>query len=101
MATARVTGIGGFFFRADDPAALAAWYEQHLGITRPPISHDEPEWSQEAGPTVFAAFGRDSPFFGNPDREWIVNFRVADLDAMAEQLRAAGIEVEVDAKAYP
>jgi len=101
MATARVTGIGGFFFRADDPAALARWYEQHLGITRPPISEDEPEWAQDAGPTVFAAFGRDSPFFGHSDRQWIVNFRVADLDALVGELRGAGIEVEVDAKTYP
>jgi glyoxylase I family protein len=38
----RVTGIGGVFFRARDPEALGRWYEQHLGVTRPPATYGEP-----------------------------------------------------------
>ena len=57
---------------------------------------------QEAGPTVFAPFGPEhaaSPHIGPSG--WGINFRVRDLDAMVDQLRAAGIEVEVDEELYP
>ena len=53
----RVTGIGGFFFRADDPDALARWYAEHLGVGFPPEAYEDDVWYQEAGPTVFAPFG--------------------------------------------
>ncbi len=97
----RVTGIGGVFFRARDPAALARWYERHLGITPPPASYDEPSWRQEAGPTVFAALAQDSPHFRRPEQAWALNLRVRDLDAMVAQLRAGGVAVEVHDEAYP
>ena len=97
----RVTGIGGVFFRSKDPGALASWYEENLGITRVPLTYDEDSWHQEAGPTVFAAFDADSDHFGRPQQQWMVNFRVRDLDAMVKQLRAADILVEVDAEVYP
>ena len=48
----KVTGIGGFFFRAKDPKALALWYQQHLGILTIPTSGGETAWQQEAGPTA-------------------------------------------------
>ena len=89
----RVTGIGGFFFRAQDPAALAAWYEQHLGVSQVPQSYDVEPWQQEAGPTVFAPFPADTDYFGRPEQMWMLNFRVRDLDAMVAQLRAADIDV--------
>ena len=98
----RVTGIGGVFFKGTDPAGLARWYEQHLGVTGVGNSYDDPVWIQEKGPTVFAAFGPehwDSPHLGPSG--WGVNFRVADLDAMVSQLRNAGIDVEVDPELYP
>src|SRR5580704_17162762 len=52
----KVTGFGGFFFRAKDPKALAVWYQQHLGISLTPTKVGDPVWQQEAGPTVFAPF---------------------------------------------
>jgi catechol 2,3-dioxygenase-like lactoylglutathione lyase family enzyme len=76
----RVTGIGGFFFRAKDPAALASWYEERFGVGAVPRSYDEGAWRQEEGETVFAPFPRDSEMIGPPDRTWMINFRVADLD---------------------
>lgn len=97
----RVEGIGGFFFRSKDPTALSRWYEEHLGVNQVPTSYGEEPWNQEAGPTVFAAFPADSEMIGPPERTWMINFRVADLDAMVEQLRSAGIEVEVDPETYP
>ena len=98
----RVLGIGGFFFKATDADALTRWYAAHLGVGGPPQSYDEEVWVQEAGPTVFAPFGKEhweSPYLGAPG--WGINFRVADLDAMVAQLGEAGIEVEVDPEMYP
>jgi glyoxylase I family protein len=97
----RVTGIGGLFFRSHDPAGLAVWYEQYLGVTPVPLTYAELPWQQQAGPTVFAAFAEETDHFGRPQQQWMVNFRVRDLDAMVSQLRRDGIEVEVDEELYP
>ncbi len=91
----KVTGIGGFFFRAKDPKALALWYQQHLGVSVVPTSAEESAWQQEAGPTAFAPFKETSGYFGDAQKVWMLNFRVRNLDKMAGQLRAAGIEVEI------
>lgn len=82
---ARATGIGGIFFRARDTKALAEWYETHLGVTG--------FWTQEAGFTVFAPFEQTSDYFPAA-RQWMINFRVDDLDALMAQLNAAGIATE-------
>ena len=90
----KVLGIGGLFFRSDDPDRLAQWYEKHLGISLVPTSYEQEPWHQEAGTTVFAPFKKDTTYFGRPEQSWMVNFRVADLKAMVAQLRAAGITVD-------
>ena len=96
----RVSGIGGFFFRAAEPEQLAAWYAEHLGVDEPPASYGDPAWWQQAGPTVVV--GMDSgEHLGGPERTWSLNFRVPDLEAMVAQLRRAGIEVDVDPTVYP
>ena len=98
----RVTGIGGFFFRSRDPGALAEWYLDRLGVDTVPASYDEGSpWRQEEGETVFAPFPQDSKMIGPPEHTWMINFRVEDLDAMVEQLRAAGESVELDPERYP
>jgi glyoxylase I family protein len=90
----RVLGLGGVFFRARDPVALARWYAEHLGIDN--AREGEMVWHQERGPTVFAPFPEDTAKFGDRTKGWMVNFRVADLDAMLAQLRGAGVEVEAE-----
>ena len=97
----RVTGIGGLFFRAKNPEAMAQWYEEHLGIDLVPSDYSQKPWSQEAGPTAFAPFPADSEYFGDAAKQWMVNFRVSELDGMVGQLRAAGITVTVDQEKYP
>lgn len=97
----RVTGIGGFFFRAKDPKALAKWYEDNLGITPIPKDYDSKPWRQEAGTTAFAPFKEDTTYFGDMRLQWMINFRVRDLDKMAAQLRANGIDVKIDPETYP
>ena len=100
-AAEKVTGIGGVFFRARDPKALAQWYQEHLGIQVVPKSYDEPVWTQQAGPTVFAPFAEKTDYFGDPTKQWMLNFRVANLERMTRQLEAAGIAVKVDPTTYP
>jgi glyoxylase I family protein len=97
----KVTGIGGVFFRAGDPDALKSWYERHLGVTRTPTDYDQRPWWQAAGPTVYEPFPSDTSYFDRPTQGWMINFRVADLDAMVAQLRAGGIEATVVPESYP
>jgi len=80
-----VTGLGGLFFRAADPDALARWYETHLGIPG--------FWTQQAGLTVFAPFRQASDYFA-ADKAFMINLRVDDLDALLASLSAAGIAIE-------
>ena len=101
MSREKVLGIGGLFFRAKDPKALAAWYEQHLGILPVPTSYDGTPWTQEAGVTVFAPFEQKTDYFGDAKKQWMVNFRVRRLDAIVRQLREAGIPVEIDPQVHP
>lgn len=97
----RVDGIGGFFFRAKDPKALAKWYADHLGVSEIPTDYGHQPWTQAAGPTAFAPFPADTKYFGRPEQAFMLNFRVRNLDAMTAQLRAAAIPVEVDPQTYP
>lgn len=96
----RVTGLGGVFFRAQDPKALKQWYSKHLGVG--PASPENPydPWEQEAGPTSFEPFPANTEYFGRESQQWMLNFRVRDLDAMVAQLRDAGIEVTVNAENF-
>jgi predicted enzyme related to lactoylglutathione lyase len=89
----RVTGSGGVFFRSQRSPELAAWYAEHLGL---PVE----EWNgavlrSSGGETlVWAVFPADTTYFGSPSQQAMVNYRVDDLAALLEQLRAAGVEVE-------
>jgi predicted enzyme related to lactoylglutathione lyase len=93
----RITGIGGIFFKAADPAGLARWYEQHLGVALSGDSmsifrwHDDPR--ERDGSTVWSAFARDDDYFRS-DVPYMVNYRVDDLDALLAELRAKGVAVD-------
>ena len=86
-----VTGIGGFFFRAQDPQALAAWYAEHLGIGGGAFG----SWEQQAGETVFAPFEASTDYFPAA-QQWMLDLRVEGLDALKAALEAKGIEVITD-----
>ena len=99
----RVTGMGGVFFRAKDPKALAAWYRDNLGI---PLDEGQTYGMfQSAGAgemTVWSTFPAETDYFGPGGRQFMFNYRVADLDAMLDQLRAAGagVDEKVDEQPY-
>ena len=97
----KVNGIGGLFFRARNPVAIGEWYRDHLGVTLTPSNYEELPWWQEAGPSGVSPFPETTDYFGDPNKTWMVNFRVRDLDAMVAQLRRAGISVDIDQQCYP
>lgn len=92
---ARITGLGGIFFTARDPAALAAWYEEHLRL-------DVEDWGgarfveneKRPGYTLWSPFAADTEYFGPGPQPYMINFRVDDLDALLAQLRASGVVVD-------
>ncbi len=91
-------GMGGLFFRAKNPDALGAWYRDHLNVGAGCSAEgDEPSdpysWHTKSGPMVFAPFAADTDYFP-ADRQYMINFRVADLEHLIDKLRSAGIEVE-------
>lgn len=90
----KVLGIGGLFFRAKDTTALAKWYDENLGVSIVPDDYDSPAWETTGGTCVFSPFAADTDYFGRPEQQWMVNFRVRDLDAMIAQLTTAGIQVD-------
>ena len=98
--TPRVLGFGGFFFRSEDPDGLAAWYDRALGISQVPETEGGDPWVADAGPVAFTPFPKDTDVFGDARYSFMLNFRVADLDAMVAHLRAMGVAVEVDPEAY-
>lgn len=92
----RVTGIGGIFFKARDPAALGAWYRDHLGL-------DVTDWNgalfhwggdgSEPGMTIWSPFAADTDYMAPGTAPFMVNFRVADLEALLAALKAEGCNV--------
>ena len=92
-----VLGMGGYFFRAKDPAALKAWYREHLGVgggcgKDAKGETNEWVWNTEAGPMVFEPFKADSDYFA-ADKQVMINLRVSDLASLLAKLDAAEIGV--------
>jgi predicted enzyme related to lactoylglutathione lyase len=94
-----VLGVGGLFFRAQDPEALTAWYRDHLGVGAGCAAEDtdpadEWSWTVQGGPLVFAPFASASDYWA-PEKQFMLNLRVRDLDGLLEQLTTSGIAVIV------
>ena len=94
---ARVTGIGGVFFKSRaEGSRLAAWYHEHLGIPLESWGGAILRWPEDkagdGGMTVWHVADRESEWFRPSDSSFMINYRVDDLDALIAQLRTAGIE---------
>lgn len=95
---AKVTGLGGLFFKAEDVEATREWYAQHLGLEFSEWGGWGWEWRERDNPdqigrTEWAPFKADTEYMNPSDQPFMMNFRVDDLDAMIRQLAAAGIEL--------
>ncbi len=94
----RVTGIGGIFFKAKDPKALQAWYKRHLGIDVQDWGGAAFAWTDEegrpaAGTTVWSINSMENEYFAPSTAPFMVNYRVADLEALLHILREEGCNV--------
>lgn len=97
---AKATGVGGVFFKARDPKALAAWYAAHLGITQADHGALMFEGPETAGTTVFSPFPLETKYFGDGPQQHMINFRVDDLDALLKQLEGAGVRIDPKREDY-
>ncbi|HET9426419.1 MAG TPA: VOC family protein [Gemmatimonadaceae bacterium] len=95
---AKVTGIGGVFFKSrGDDRALAAWYEKHLGMSLEDFGGAILRWpndtANDKGVTVWHVAGKDSKWFSPSDASFMINYRVDDMDELLDQLRAGGVKI--------
>jgi predicted enzyme related to lactoylglutathione lyase len=91
----RVTGIGGIFFKCKDPKKVREWYKVHLGLQTNPYGSVF-EWHQgvdstRKGFTQWSPFAETTKYFAPSTREFMINYRVADLTALVEQLKKEGV----------
>lgn len=93
----RVTGIGGIFFRTNDPKRTAAWYERHLGIPVDPEQGSAMFCPTDDGDeqiTVWSPFESSTEYFGSSGQKFMINYRVDNLEALLRALRAEGVEID-------
>jgi predicted enzyme related to lactoylglutathione lyase len=95
---ARVTGIGGVFFKCKgDRAALAEWYHEHLGLQLEQFGGAIFRWPADPAPdggvTVWHVAGAGSKWFSPSDASFMINYRVDDLDSLVAQLREGGVQL--------
>ena len=95
---ARVTGIGGVFFKSrNEGSRLAAWYQEHLGISLEGFGGAILKWpddkAEDGGMTVWHVADAETEWFRPSDSSFMINYRVDDLDGMIAQLQAGGVEV--------
>lgn len=95
----KVTGIGGVFFKARDPKKLGAWYREHLGIEPDANGYVSFHWRdrddpERIGSTAWNPFDHDTRYFEPSRAPFMINYRVDDLHALLEALRAEGLEVD-------
>jgi predicted enzyme related to lactoylglutathione lyase len=91
----RVLGIGGIFFKANDPLKLKDWYREHLGVPLDEQGFISFKTKTDPGPfTAWEPFEKDTRYFEPSTAPFMVNFRVKNLEAMLAQLRAAGAVVD-------
>jgi predicted enzyme related to lactoylglutathione lyase len=95
---ARVTGIGGVFFKAaDDEKALASWYKEHLGMVLADFGGAILNWQDDTaddnGLTVWHVAAKDSEWFAPSKSSFMINYRIDDMDGMITQLRQGGVEI--------
>ena len=102
---ARIKGIGGIFFKAENPAQLADWYKKHLDV--PVAEHGSAmfHWREHEAPdkeeaTVWGPFPIDTDYFDPTNKPYMINYIVEDLDGLLEELRAAGVWIDERREEY-
>jgi predicted enzyme related to lactoylglutathione lyase len=98
----RVTGLGGIFFKSNDTAALKDWYSKHLGIITDQYGANF-SWKDDngnTGHTVWSLFKKDSDYFKPGDQEYMINYRVENLEELLKTLKEEGVQVVGDMQTF-
>ena len=100
----KVTGLGGVFFKSDDPEKIKNWYGENLGLAINPHGSvfefrrgADPE---KRGYTVWSPFTKNTEYFGPSEHDYMFNYRVADLKALLEDLRSKGVKIVGEIEEY-
>lgn len=103
----RVTGLGGVFFKCDDPQKIKSWYEKHLGMTMDAYGFsfkwkalDKPEASTPAQ-TAWSPFKADTPYFNPSSKPFMFNYRVENLHELIRLLKEEGVQIIGEIEEYP
>jgi predicted enzyme related to lactoylglutathione lyase len=98
----RVTGIGGIFFKSEDPKMLKEWYNKHLGVEEifKWLEVDNPT-SEVPAQTVWSAFKNDTTYFAPSNKPFMINYRVQNLEALLQVLKEEGISQVGEVVEYP
>lgn len=93
----RVTGIGGVFFKTKDPQKTREWYQKHLGLQMDAYGTSF-EWRHAEEPknkgfTAWSPFQMDTDYFGGSGQEYMVNYRVENIESLVEELKKEGVKI--------
>ena len=100
----RVTGIGGIFFKCKDPNKMREWYQKHLGLNTNPYGAVF-EWRQGAdstkkGFTQWSPFDETTKYFEPSEKDFMINYRVENLEALVEELQKEGVTIADKIETY-
>jgi len=97
MKKKKVTGIGGIFFKCNDPEMMKKWYSENLGLVKDEYgsvfefrSSDDPE---RKGYSVWSLFPKDTEYFKPSEKEFMVNYRVENIEELVNELKESRVKV--------
>lgn len=100
----KVTGIGGIFFKCEDAATMNDWYAKNLGIETSPYGTSfhwrELEHPEKKGSTVWSTFPKDTAYFNPSGKDFMINYRVENIEALIEQLKKDGVQITDELAVY-
>jgi len=98
----RVTGLGGFFFKCEDPDKIKEWYRTHLGMDTDRYGHSF-WWKDQEGNdclTQWSPMTEKTEYFQPSQKQFMMNFRVENLEELLEVLKAEGVTVVGEIERY-
>lgn len=101
---AKITGIGGVFFKCKDPKAVNEWYQTHLGMDIGPYGANF-EWRDnedtgKTGSTAWNTFPENTKYFEPSTKDFMINYRVDDLEALVVKLKEEGVRIVGEIETY-
>jgi predicted enzyme related to lactoylglutathione lyase len=93
----KVTGLGGIFFKCEDPQKMKEWYTKNLGLPTGDYGTNF-EWRHaddpaKEGTTAWCPFPKDTEYFAPSKKDYMINYRVADIEALVEELKSEGVTI--------